>query len=416
MNGTHDDPSARCGVSDRRLLYAGAFLRALATGLVGVQIGIFLARRGFDVQSIGIVIGAGLSGAAGAALLVTLFGDRLGRRRALVGLALLSAAGGALATLADAHVVVIVAAFIGMLNGMGRDRGAAVIVDQAILPGTVDASARTTAFAWYGVLQDIGHALGALLAGVPSLLEWVADVDEIAAGRAGMLGYCAISLATAALYFRLSPGSEAPEQRSSQPISPESRRILWRISALFALDGVAGGFLTAALLSFFFFERFGVSALAVGALFFAARVANAGSHLAAAWLAKRIGLVNTMVFTHVPSSLLLASVAFAPSFPVAALLFLLREGLVEMDVPTRQSYVMAVVRPEERTVAAGVTQLVRLGSWAVAPAFAGVLMRGSSLATPLFIGAAMKIAYDVLLYAAFRRVKPPEEERDTSRA
>jgi predicted MFS family arabinose efflux permease len=144
-------------------------------------------------------------------------------------------------------------------------------------------------------------------------------------------------------------------------------------------------------------------------LFFGARVVNAGSHLAAAWLAKRIGLVNTMVFTHIPSSLLLATVPFAPSFGVVAGLFLLREGLVEMDVPTRQSYVMAMVQPEERTVASGVTNLVRLGGWAAASSFAGVLMGSLSLATPLFVGAGMKIAYDVLLFAAFRRHRPPEE-------
>jgi len=147
----------------------------------------------------------------------------------------------------------------------------------------------------------------------------------------------------------------------------------------------------------------------IGALFFGARVMNAGSHLAAAWLARRIGLVNTMVFTHLPSSLLLVTVAFAPSFPVAVVLFLLREGLVEMDVPTRSSYVLAVVAPHERTLASGVTTLVRLGAWAIAPVIGGALMQGVSLTVPLVVGAAMKIAYDVLLWRAFRGVRPPEE-------
>jgi len=196
-----------------------------------------------------------------------------------------------------------------------------------------------------------------------------------------------------------------------QVVSPESKRIVWKISALFAIDSIAGGFLGSALLSYFFFERFAVPAAMIGGLFFAARVLNALSHLGAAWLAARIGLVNTMVFTHIPSSVLLASVAFAPNFPVAALLFLLREGLVEMDVPTRQSYVMAVVAPEERTWASGVTHLVRLGGWAVAPAFAGWLMQAAALAAPLFIGAGMKIAYDLLLWRAFRKLKPPEERK-----
>ena len=178
---------------------------------------------------------------------------------------------------------------------------------------------------------------------------------------------------------------------------------------VFALDGLGGGFLTTALVSYFFFERFGTSEATIAALFFCARLMNAASHLGAAWLARRIGLVNTMVWTHMPSSILLVTVAFAPSLPVAAVLFLLREGLVEMDVPTRQSYVLAVVRPEERTLASGITNLVRLAAWAVAPAFAGLLMTGGRLYLPLVIGAAMKITYDIFLWRAFRSIRPPEE-------
>jgi MFS family permease len=178
---------------------------------------------------------------------------------------------------------------------------------------------------------------------------------------------------------------------------------------LFALDSLGGGFLTTSLLSYFFFERFGAGEALIGVLFFGARVANALSHLAAAWLAGRIGLVNTMVFTHIPSSLLLVAVAFAPGFGAAAALFLLREALVEMDVPTRQSYVMAVVQPTERLWASAVTGLVRSGAWAVAPALAGVLMERVAFATPLFLGAGLKIVYDLALYASFRGIKPPEE-------
>jgi MFS family permease len=391
------------------VLFAAAFLRALATGTIGVVVGIHLARRGFDAAEIGLVVGAGLSGAALAALVVTLAGDRLGRRRVLVVVALLGAAGGIGVATATSLGVAIAAAFVGMMNGMGRDRGAALIVDQVILPATAADAERTKAFAWYNVLQDVGHAVGALLAGVPALLRRV-GADEIAAGRGVVVAYSFILLLTALAYARLTPAAEPAPDRTKLRVAPETRRILWKISALFAVDAVAGGFLTAALLSFFFFERFGVSEAAVGALFFAARIANAGSHVGAAWLARRIGLVNTMVFTHIPSSLLLVTVAFATSFPVAAALFLLREGLVEMDVPTRQSYVMAVVRPQERTFASGVTHLVRLGAWAIAPAFAGLFMRGTSLATPIFIGAAMKIAYDLLLYVSFRGHRPPEEK------
>jgi MFS family permease len=399
-------------VRDRNLLYAGAFLRSLATGMVGVLIGVHLAKLKLDAAAIGAIVGAGLAGTAFAALAVTLAGDRIGRRVALIALALLGAAGGAVVATASGAVVLACAAFVGMLNGMGRDRGASAIIDQVILPATTRDAERTLAFARYNVLQDAGHALGGLLAGVPVLLRAGFALEEVAAFRVALLGYAGLLLLTVVAYARLSSAVEAPQDLRRVRVSPESRRILWKISSLFAVDSLAGGFLTTALLAYFFHERFGAGEGAVGMLFFGARVANAASHFGAAWLAKRIGLVNTMVFTHVPSSVLLLTVPWAPSFPVAAALFLVREGLVEMDVPTRQSYVMAVVRPEERTFASGLTHLVRLAAWAVAPAFAGLLMRGA-LGAPLLVGASMKIGYDLLLYAAFRKHKPPEERRDS---
>lgn len=395
---------------DRRILYATAFLRALATGLMGVLLGIYLARMAFTAAQIGAVISAGLAGATLAALLVTYAGDRLGRRRTLFWLALLSALGGAAAAFYASPAVVGIAAFVGMLNGMGRDRGAALVVEQAILPATVSDRERTRAFAWYNVLQDVGHALGGLLAALPELLRTLAGVGELASFQAAVLLYALLLLASALLYLRLSGQAELAAKPAKLIISPHSRKVLWRISALFAIDSVAGGFIGTALLSYFFYERFGVSESVIALLFLGARAMNAVSHLGAAWLAQRIGLVNTMVFTHIPSSLLLVTVAFAPNFWVAAALFLLREGLVEMDVPTRQSYVMAMVQPAERTFASGVTHLVRLGGWAVAPSFAGLLMQTLALGTPLVIGAGMKITYDILLYLSFRGLRPPEEQ------
>ena len=397
-------------MTDRRILYAAAFVRALAIGMTGVIAGLYLAQLGLSPAASGLVIGGGLAGAALATLVATLRADRIGRRRLLVALSLLGAAGGAVVALGSSATVIAVAAVISMLNGMGRDRGAALVIEQAILPATVSDAERTRAFAWYNVLQDAGHALGALLAGAPALLRAAFGLGELQSLRIGMLFAALLALAAVALYPRLSRAVEPADGARRPPISPETRRTLWRISSLFTLDSLGGGFLTAAMVSFFFFRRFGVDEAVLGPLFFAARLLNALSHLGAAWLARRIGLVNTMVFTHIPSSVLLASVAIAPNFVVAAVLFLLREGLVEMDVPTRQSYVMAVVRPEERTVAGGVTQMVRTASWAVGPPFAGLFMQGLSLASPLVIAAAMKIGYDVLLYAAFRKLKPPEEK------
>jgi len=396
-------------VTDREILFAGAFLRSIGTSLIGVLLGIYLAKQELDPAQVGLVIAVGLGGAAAAALVVTIWGDALGRRDMLKILALAGALGTIVAACSSRLDLLMLAAFVGMLNGMGRDRGAALVLDQAILPQTTGDERRTLGFAWYSVLQDAGHVLGALLAGAPVFLRNAYGFGELPSLRIAIGINGVLLLVSAGLYTRLSPAVEAPERARTIVVSGESRKRLWTISALFGLDSLAGGFLTTSLLSYFFFERFGVTEGVVGALFFGARLANAASHLGAAWLAKRIGLVNTMVFTHVPSSLLLVTVAFAPSFPVAAVLFLLREGLVEMDVPTRQSYVMAMVRPDERTLASGVTNLVRLGGWAIAPAFAGMLMQGSLLAGPLYVGAAMKIAYDGLLYAAFRRAKPPEE-------
>nr|WP_281404548.1 MFS transporter [Pyxidicoccus fallax] len=386
-----------------------AFLRALATGMVGVLLGVYLARLELGAGEVGGVIGAGLAGAALATLAATLLADRLGRKRFLLVLSLLGAAGGLVVALGSGFWPLAAAAFVGMVNGMGRDRGAALVVEQAVLPATAKPEGRTGAFAWYHLVQDVGHALGALLAGLPALLRGWAGVEEVPALRGGMGLYAVLMALAIPLYLGLSTRVEVPVRGVRSRLSPESRKVLTKVSALFALDSLGGGFLTTALLSFFFHERFGVGVGQVGLLFFGARVANALSHLGAAWLAKRIGLVNTMVFTHLPSSLLLVTAAYAPSFPVAAALFLLREGLVEMDVPTRQSYVMAVMRPEERTFASGTTQLVRVAMWAVAPAFAGIFMQGGSLVAPLIIGAGLKVIYDVLLYFAFRRVKPPEE-------
>jgi MFS family permease len=394
---------------DLLLLYLTAFLRALSTGLIGVLLGIYLAKLRFDAAQIGYVIAAGLAGGACATLLVTLVGDRFGRKRALVCIAVLGAMGGLAASVVSTFSAILATAFLGMLNGMGRDRGAALVLEQAILPATATDGTRTRAFAWYNVLQDAGHAVGSLLAGVPFVFRAVLPVGEIASFRLAVGLAAVFILLTAVLYVYLSPAVEVPAARTKTVVSPQTRRILFRISSLFAVDALAGGFLVSSLLSYFFYRRFGVAEGAVAVLFFAARTLNAFSHLGAAWLAKRIGLVKTMVFTHIPSSVFLLTVPFAPSFPVAAALFLLREGLVEMDVPTRQSYVMAVVRPEERTVASGVTHLVRVGAWAVAPSFAGALMQGVSLGVPIMIGAGMKIAYDLLLYAAFRKAKPPEE-------
>jgi MFS family permease len=394
---------------DRRWLYLAVLARSLATGLIGVLLGVYLAALELPAATVGLVVGLGLAGAALATTLVTFGADRFGHRRCLLLITVLTVFGAIALTLSTSAWALCLAAFIGMVNGMGRDRGAALVIEQAALPATATDAERTMTFAKYNVLQDFGHAAGSLLAGLPVLLHHFAGIAPDAAQRGTLWLYALLCAVPLFAYARLSAAIETPHVTKSAGLSKQSRRTLTKISALFAVDAVGGGFLTTALLAYFFYERFGVGANEIGLLFFVARVANAASHFAAAWLAKRIGLVNTMVFTHIPSSLLLLTVPFMPDFTTAAILFLVRESLVEMDVPTRQSYVMAMVQPGERTVASGITHLVRLAGWAIAPAFAGVLMAGRSLAAPIVVGAAMKICYDVALWRAFRTVKPPEE-------
>jgi MFS family permease len=396
---------------DRIIIFAATFIRAVAVGMTGVLLALYLAEMNFSTTMIGVVVGAGLAGGAVAALVATIAADSFGRRRFLFGLAIFAAAGGLIVSLSSAPVVVLTAAFFGMVNGMGRDRGASLVVEQAILPSTTTDERRTAAFAVYNVLQAAGGAIGALIAGVlPESLHHFGGLPRPAAMRATMIVYAGLMALTAILYPALSPAAEVPDTKIGiGHVSRESRAVVWKLSGLFVLDSVGGGFLANALISYFFVVRFGVGEGVVGTLFFATGIANALSQFGAAWLGRRIGLINTMVFTHIPSSLFLVGVAFAPNFPIAAALFLMRESLVQMDVPTRQSYVMAVVRPEERTFASGVTGLVRLGGWAIAPGFAGLLMQGLSLGTPLIIGPALKITYDVMLYYAFRHLKPPEE-------
>ena len=397
---------------DAAIIYAAGFVRSVTVGLVGVVLAIYLSQIGWSTAAIGVVIGAGLAGAAVATLIVSLRGDTFGRKRTLIALALLSACGYVAVAVANHAGVVILVAFFGMLNGMGRDRGAASALEQAILPETTGPERRTWTLAWYNLGLDIGHASGALLAILPTvLISWL-DVDRASAHRWTFSTCAALTAATAVLYAGLSPRVEIHPSRDVQslpgPMDRSTRRVVGKLAALFGIDSIGGGLLGSALVAYWFFRRYGLSETQLAVLFFAARVLNAASHLLAAWLARRIGLVNTMVFTHLPSSLLLIATPFAPSGAAAAVLFLAREALVEMDVPTRQSYVMAIVRPHERTFASGVTNVTRIVAWAIGSTLAGSIMQ-QMLAAPLFLGGTLKIVYDVALYRAFRHIRPPEE-------
>ena len=393
----------------RRTLYLAAFLRALAIGLMAVLIGLYAARMGLGAAQIGVILSAALWGAALAALVTLLIGGRVAERVLLVSLCALPAMGAAVFLLADEFTLLVAAAFIGMFNVHGRDRGAIPIVEQAIFPATTDDAGRTRVFAWYNVLLDAGYAAGGLLAALPALLETASGLSTVEAMRASLALFCVLYFVAAVLYARLPRRVEGHAPVRLAELSPRSRPIVIKISALFLIDAFGGGFIGSALLAYFFAERFGAPAAQVALLFAIGRVLSAFSHLAAAWLARRIGLINTMVFTHIPTSLLLFTIVATDDFAWAAFFFLLREALNEMDVPTRQSYVMAVVAPRERLAASGITNLVRSAGWAAAPVLAGIMMQAGGLGLPLVAAGLTKITYDLLLWREFRRVKPPEE-------
>jgi len=370
----------------------------------------------YGAAATGVLLALGMAGGLLAMLLVSVHADRIGRRQFMCLLGLLSAAGATVLALAQSAPVLAAACFFGMVNGMGRERGASTIFDQAILPQTTDDLGRTRALAWYNVWLDAGHALGALLGVLPKALQALFGLDTLASYRGSLLVLAGLLLAAALIPLLFSSQVEVKTSLVYWKLSRQSQRRVVGFSALSALDSLGGGFFAGAILAYWFYKRFNVDEAWIGPLFCAARVLNGFSHLAAARLASRLGLLRTMVFTHIPSSLLLMATTFAPTFPIAVIIYLLREGLSEMDLPTRQSYLIALVRPEERTSAIAVTTLIRNAAWAVAPAFAGPLMQGVALWVPLCTGAGLKIVYDVLLYGTFRRIKPPEEAAESAGA
>jgi MFS family permease len=377
---------------------------------------LYLAEQGSGPAAIGLTIGLGLAGGAIGTLLTGVLADRLGRRTFLILLSGLFVLGGAGLAFGLRGVSLAAAMFIGMVNGMGRDRGAASTLDQVMLPGTGDDRARTSLLSWYHLVVDLGHASGSLAAVLPVAFRATFHCDVRTSYQWSFGLYAAVGTLVTLLYAGLSPavevhrGTEGSAPQQSVPADPMVRRIIRRFAALSGIDSLGGGFLTTALVAYYFYRRFGVDEAVLAPFFFAARLLNAASYLLAARLARRIGLVNTMVFTHLPSSLILLLVPFAPNLALAMGLFLLRELLVEMDVPTRQSYLLAVVPPAERTFAASLTALARNTAWAISPGIAGWAMGALGLSAALVAGAGLKVGYDLTLFGLFRRLRPPEEQ------
>jgi predicted MFS family arabinose efflux permease len=397
---------------DALLISAAGSLRAASVSLAGVLIAIHLSSRGLSTSAIGLLIGIGMTANAVGTVLTGLYADAWGRRRTLQAVGVLTGLGYVALAFVDSLAGLLIVAGGAMLNGMGRDRGPASALEQALLPSTASDAERTWTMAWYNATIDVGHALGAGAAILPTVLTRLFHVSN---ARGATFVLCGASIiASAILYSFLGGRVEHRRNATSGPAVPaidaQTRRTVLKLTALFGLDSTGGGFLSSALVAYWFFERYGMTESQLAGLFLAARLLNVVSHLAAAWIARRIGLLNTMVFTHLPSSLFLMLAPGAPTVGTAAALFLAREALVEMDVPTRQSYVMAVVPPSARTYASGMTNVARNAGWALGPLLGGTLMQHLSLSAPLFIGGTIKIVYDLVLYRSFRHVRPPEEQ------
>jgi MFS family permease len=402
---------------DGRLLFTTRVMRMFGYGFLAVVLVLYLAAIGLEPVAIGVVLTLTLVGDTVISLWLTTNADRFGRRRVLAVGSLLMVVAGVVFAFTSWLPLLVLAGTIGVLSPTGNEVGPFLAVEQAALSQAVGDARRTATFAWYNVAGYVATASGALGAGLLSgalIRSGVADAD---AYRAIVVGYALVGLAMAVLFERLGPQIEAPP-REYRPGEirrrlglGRSRRTVLRLSALFSLDAFAGGFIPQSLMAYWFNLHYGVEPGVLGLIFFGANLLAAVSSLSAARIARRFGLVNTMVFTHLPSNVLLILVPLMPNLTLAVAVLLLRFSLSQMDVPTRQSYVMAVVDPDERSAAAGVTGIARTTGAALSPALSAPLVASASLAAvPFYLAGGLKIVYDLLLYRAFRTVRPPEED------
>jgi MFS family permease len=443
---------------DGRLLFATRMARMFAYGFLSVVLALYLAQRGLNDNEIGLLLTWTLVGDAAVSLLMTLIADRLGRRWMLmIGAGLMIFAGLTLA-FTDSLPLLVIAAVIGTLSPSGNEVGAFLSIEQAALSQATPDQHRTSVFAWYNLVGSFSTALGALTTGALATFLIQSGQTPLASYRVIIGLYALLGAILLVLFIRLSAQSEAPRRDAiaSSPLNPshrdfrwslptswrgdfktspdttENRKGMWRgtflsqeasrrfglgpsrgvvfgLSGLFMIDAFAGGLVLQSLIAYWFHARFGVEIGLIGGIFFAANILAGLSAIAAGRIAAKIGLINTMVWTHIPSNILLMLVPLMPNAPLAILVLLARFSISQMDVPTRQSYIMAVVQPDERSAAAGVTTIARTAASAIAPTLTGRLFSAGLLNAPFFIAGGLKIVYDLLLYRRFRAVKPPEE-------
>jgi MFS family permease len=396
---------------DARLLVAARSLRSFGDGLTSVLLPFYLLALGHSQLEVGVLATAALLGSAVLTLGVGLVSHRIAPRGVLLAASALMLATGLGFAAASAFGLLLVIAFVGTLNPSGGDVSVFLPTEQALLTETVVASERTSLFARYNVCAALAVSLGALCAGLPAWLAARTGTDLAHAARFAFAGYGLLGVATAACYRRLARARRAATDEDAQrPASRralgDSRGIVLRLTALFSLDSFGGGFAINSILVLWLRERHALSLETAGVVMSAAALLSALSQLLSAPLARRIGLIRTMVFTHLPANAFLIGAAFAPSAGAAIACLLARAALSQMDVPARQAYVMSVVKPEERAAAASVTNVPRSLASALSPTPAGAMLGASSFGWPLVVGGALKIVYDLLLLAGFRH-RPP---------
>ena len=400
-----------------RLLFTTRVLRMFGYGFLAVVLVLYLAALGLDAGLIGVILTLTLLGDTVISLWLTTSADRIGRRRVLVAGSLLMLVAGAVFAATSVVPLLILAATIGVISPTGNEVGPFLAVEQAALSQATPDARRTPTFAWYNLAGYVATAVGALAAGFLSQALLAAGQSPVDAYRAVVIGYAIVGLLMAVVFWRVGDAVEAPPSsaavdgiRRRLGLGNRSRGIVARLSLLFSIDAFAGGFIPQSLMAYWFHLRFGVEPAVLGGIFFGANLLAAVSSLSASRIAARIGLVNTMVFTHLPSNVLLILVPLMPTLPLAIAVLLLRFSLSQMDVPTRQSYVMAVVEPDERSAAAGVTGIARTTGAALSPVLSTPLVATAGLASvPFFLAGGLKIAYDLLLYRAFTTGRTPDE-------
>ncbi len=404
---------------DGRLLFATRCTRLFAYGFLAVVLVLYLSEVGLAESQIGLLLTLTLLGDTAISLWLTTSADRLGRRRTLlVGAVLMSLAGVVFAVTGNFWLL-LVAATLGVISPGGNEVGPFLPIEQAALSQTVSDERRTEVFAWYNLVGSLATALGSLCGGGLAQLLRESGFTGADSYRPLVVGYGLFGLLLALAFARLSPATEVPASVSADtgpPAAPSrfglhrSRKVVLHLSALFALDAFGGGFVIQSMVAYWFHVRFGVDPATLGGIFFGANLLAGFSALLAARVARRIGLVNTMVFTHLPSNVLLILVPLMPNLPLAIAVLLVRFSISQMDVPTRQSYTMAVVSPDERSAASGVTGVARSIGAALSPMLAAVCIGNPAwMSVPFFLAGGVKIVYDLLLYRSFVSLRPPEE-------